>query len=250
MIRPLLAGALVALALTLPAQALDLGAMSDSERAAFRDEVRAYLLENPEVLMEAIAVLEQRQAEDQIQSDRDRVVMNADRLFDDPASWVGGNPDGDVTIVEFMDYRCSFCRRAHPEVEALVEGDGNIRYIVKEYPILGEESVAASRFALAVRAVEGDRAYKEVHDRLMTVRGAMNDETFARIGEEFGLDTGAILVEMQSPEIDRIIQTNYALAQRLEISGTPSFVFQTDLVRGFVPLASMQDIVQAIRDGS
>lgn len=250
MIRPFLLGPLVAIALALPAHALDLGAMSASERAAFRDEVRAYLLDNPEVLMEAIAILEQRQAEDQIQADRDRVLLHADRLFDDPASWVGGNPDGDVTLVEFMDYRCSFCRRAHPEVEALVAGDGNIRYIVKEYPILGEESVAASRFALAVRAVEGDRAYKEVHDRLMTVRGAMNEETFTRIGAELGLDTAAILVEMQSPDIDRVIQANYALAQQLEISGTPSFVFQTDLVRGYVPLASMQEIVQAIRDGS
>ena len=250
MIRPHLLGALAALTLALPAQALDLSAMTDAERDAFRAEVRAYLLENPEVLMEAIAVLEQRQTEDQITADRQKVVMNAAELFEDADAWVGGNPEGDVTVVEFMDYRCSFCRRAHPEVNALIEGDGNIRYIVKEFPILGDESVAASRFALAVRAVAGDSAYADVHDRLMTARGAMNEDTFARIGEELGLDTDAILAEMASPEIDRILQENYALAQALEISGTPSFVFQTDLVRGYVPLASMQDIVQAIRDGS
>jgi protein-disulfide isomerase len=250
MIRPHLLGALAALTLALPAAALDLSAMSEAEREAFRAEVRAYLLENPEVLMEAIAVLEQRQTEDQIAADRQKVAMNADELFADADAWVGGNPEGDVTVVEFMDYRCSFCRRAHPEVNALIEGDGNIRYIVKEFPILGDESVAASRFALAVRAVAGDRAYGDVHDRLMTVRGAMNEETFARVSEELGLDTDAILAEMGSPEIDRIIQENYALAQALEISGTPSFVFQTDLVRGYVPLASMEEIVQAIRDGS
>ena len=250
MIRPFILGSLAALALALPAQAFDIEAMSEAERATFRAEIRAYLLENPEVLMEAIAVLEERQAEDQIAVDRERVMLNADLLFDDPTSGEGGNPDGDVTLVEFMDYRCGFCRRAHPEVQALVEGDGNIRYIVKEFPILGEESVLATRFALAVRKVAGDRAYKDVHDRLITVRGTLNEETFARIGDELGLDTAAILVEMQSPDIDRIIRDNQALAQRLEISGTPSFVFQTDLVRGYVPLSSMEEIVAAIRDGA
>ena len=250
MIRPHLLAALTAMTLALPAQAFDVSAMSEAERAAFRSEVRAYLLENPEVLMEAIAALEQRQAEEQIAADRDKVAVNAENLFADPDSWVGGNPVGDVTLVEFMDYRCGFCRRAHPEVQALVSGDGNIRYIVKEYPILGEESVAASRFALAVRSVAGDRAYKDVHDRLITVRGTMDEATFTRIGEELGLDIDAILVEMVNPEIDRIIQKNYALAQRLDISGTPSFVFQTEMVRGYVPLESMQGIVEAIRDGS
>ena len=250
MFRSLLFALCTGLALGHPVQATEIDAMTEAERAAFRAEVRAYLLENPEVLMEAIAVLEQRQAEQQIAADRDLVTLNADALYTDPTSWVGGNPEGDVTLVEFMDYRCSFCRRAHPEVQQLVSGDGNIRYIIKEFPILGEESVAASRFALAVRRVAGDAAYKEVHDRLITARGTMNEETFARIAENLGLDTDAILVEMQNPEIDRIIATNHALAQKLEISGTPSFVFQTELVRGYVPLASMQDIVQAIRDGS
>ena len=250
MIRPHLLGALAALAFALPAQAVDMGAMSEAEREAFRAEVRAYLLEHPEVLMEAIAILEQRQTEGQIEADRQKVAMNAAELFEDADSWVGGNPDGDVTVVEFMDYRCSYCRRAHPEVSSLIEGDGNIRYIVKEFPILGDESVAAARFALAVRAVAGDDAYAVVHDRLMTARGTMNEETFTRVAEEAGLEADAILAEMGSPDIDRIIQENYALAQALEISGTPSFVFQTDMVRGYVPLESMQGIVQAIRDGS
>jgi protein-disulfide isomerase len=248
--RPHLLGAVLALALALPAHAFDIEAMTAEERAAFQAEVRAYLLENPEVLMEAIAILEQRQTEEQVATDREKVAANADEIFRDADSWVGGNPEGDITIVEFMDYRCGFCRRAHPEVNELITGDGNIRYIVKEYPILGEESVLASRFALAVRAVEGDDAYKDVHNQLITVRGTMNAETFGRIADELGLDMDAITVEMQNPEIDRIIGENYALAQALEISGTPSFVFQTDMVRGYVPLDSMKGIVQAIREGS
>ncbi len=250
MIRPLLLAPLAALAFAAEALAFDVTAMTDDEKQAFRAEIRDYLLENPEVLMEAIAVLEQRQAEEQVETDRARVAASADDLYNDGYSWVGGNPDGDVTLVEFMDYRCSFCRRAHPEVQDLVNGDGNIRYIVKEYPILGEESVAASRFAMAVKNVAGDEAYKTVHDRLITLRGTMNEDSFTRISDDLGLDTDAILVEMQNPAIDQAIQNNYRLAQRLEISGTPSFVFDTEMVRGYVPLASMQDIVEAIREGS
>jgi len=250
MIRPLLLAPLAALAFAAEALAFDVTAMTGDEKQAFRAEIRDYLLENPEVLMEAIAVLEQRQAEEQVETDRARVAASADDLYNDGYSWVGGNPDGDVTLVEFMDYRCSFCRRAHPEVQDLVNGDGNIRYIVKEYPILGEESVAASRFAMAVKNVAGDEAYKTVHDRLITLRGTMNEDSFTRISDDLGLDTDAILVEMQNPAIDQAIQNNYRLAQRLEISGTPSFVFDTEMVRGYVPLASMQDIVEAIREGS
>lgn len=247
MFRRIILAPILALGLALPAAALDLGAMTNDERAAFRAEVRAYLLENPEVLMEAIAVLEQRQKEDQIGSDRDAVAANAAALFEDPNAWVGGNPDGDVTIVEFMDYRCSFCRKAHPEVRELLNSDGNIRYIVKEYPILGEESVAATRFAIATRMVAGDEAYEDVHNVLITVRGSMTNDTFSRIAENLGLDPDPILAEMGNPEIDTIIQQNYRLAERLKISGTPSFVFGTEMVRGYVPLDTMEAIVAELR---
>lgn len=248
MLRTTLLSIAAAGALALPAHAFDMDAMTDAEREAFRAEVRSYLLENPEVLMEAIAVLEQRQAEQQVDADRALVADNAEALFDDPASWVGGNLDGDVTVVEFIDYRCSFCRRAHPEVEELINGDGNIRFIVKEYPILGDESVAASHFAIATRMVAGDEAYKAVHDALITARGGMNDFTFERIAEDLGLDADAILAEMENPEIEAIIQANYALARQLNISGTPTFVFGTELVRGYVPLDGMMGIVGALRD--
>ncbi len=176
MIRTLLLAPLAALAFAAQAQAFDISDMSDAERETFRAEIREYLLENPEVLMEAIAVLEQARPSSRSKRPRPRGGQRRCPL-DDGYSWVGGNPEGDVTLVEFMDYRCSFCRRAHPEVQELC-GDGNIRYIVKEYPILGDESVAASRFAIAVKNVEGEDAYKTVHDELITIRGTMNEDTF------------------------------------------------------------------------
>jgi protein-disulfide isomerase len=160
-----LAGALAAG----PATA-DLIDMDAAERDAFRAEVRAYLLENPEVLMEAIGVLEQRQAAAEGERDAMSVAANADALFNSAFDWVGGNPEGDVVLVEFMDYRCGFCRRAHPEVEDLVALDGNIRYVVKEFPILGEQSVLASQFAIATRIAHGDDAYGAMNDALMVLR--------------------------------------------------------------------------------
>lgn len=238
----------LALAAT-PVAAFDIDAMSEAERAAFRDEVRAYLLDNPEVLMEAIGVLEAREAEAQADADADMIAANADAILDDGHSWVGGNLEGDVTIVEFLDYRCGFCRRAHPVLEELLETDGNIRLIVKEFPILGEQSVLASRFNLAVKAAHGDEAYKAMHDELITLRSDVNVESLSRLAEEAGFDAPALIAAMDSPEITRIIAENRALGQTLGINGTPSFVVGDELLRGFLPLEGMQEVVATAREG-
>lgn len=232
---------------TAPAMAIDVAAMSDAERAAFRAEIRSYLLENPEVLMEAIAVLERRQAAEAERTDRRLVADNADALFADGRSWVGGNPDGDVTVVEFLDYRCGYCRRAHPEVAQLIETDGEIRYIVKEFPILGEDSVLASRFAIATRTVAGADAYKQVNDRLMTLRGDVNEAALMRLARELDLDGASIAAAMNAPEVTAELRANRELATRLDISGTPSFVFGDRMMRGYVPLAQMLDLVETVR---
>jgi protein-disulfide isomerase len=245
--RSPLTAALFAMSMALPAQALDLGNLSEADRALLREEIRAYLLDNPEVIMEAVAVLEQRQAEDQAAADIELVRANAEALFNAPADWTGGNPQGDITLVEFMDYRCSYCRRAAPEVEALLSADGNIRLVLKEFPILGEESVAASRFAIATKQVAGDAAYKSVHDALMRYSGAMNEAGFTRLAEALGLDAGPILAEMDSDAVTGVIAANHALAQRLRINGTPAFVMDERMLRGFLPQAQMQAIAAEIR---
>lgn len=230
-----------------PAAALELNAMSDEERASFRAEVRAYLLENPEVLQEAIEVLQAREQQAQMNNDVALAQANAGALFNDGHSFVGGNPDGDITVVEFLDYRCGYCKRAFPEIEALIEADRNIRLIVKEFPILGEQSVLASRFAIATQLVAGDEAYKNVHDTLMEFRGDISEASLLRIAESLGLDQDAILVEMQSTEVNEIIAKNQALAQTLSISGTPTFVVEDQMVRGYVPQNQMEEIIAQLR---
>ncbi|WP_319544794.1 DsbA family protein [Ruegeria conchae] len=242
------APALLGLSLiTSPAQALDLNAMSDAERAEFGAQVREYLLANPEVIIEAINILEERNAAAEANADKELVAANAEDLFNDGYSWVGGNPDGDITLVEFMDYRCGYCRRAMPEVATLLAEDGNIRLVIKELPILGDASVVSSRFAIATKQVAGDDAYKQVHDALLAFSGEPSEVTLRRISDGLGLDSDAIIAAMDSEEVTEEIAKTRALAQKLRISGTPSFVLGTEMLRGYLPADQMLQIANGVR---
>lgn len=244
-------GAATALTLVLgplPAQAFDLGAMTEDERKAFGAEVRAYLMENPEVILEAVNLLEQQQVEAETLRDEDLVAANLDALHNDGYSWIGGNPDGDITLVEFMDYRCGYCRKASPEVAKLLQEDGNIRLIVKEFPILGEASVFASRFAVAAKQLAGDDAYEQVHDALIEMSGEPNEVTMLRLAEGLSLDGEAILAAMGSDAVTDELRRTRALAQELAISGTPTFVLGKQLLRGYLPADQLKIIVDEQRE--
>lgn len=245
----LTATALAALfALPAAAQNFDFRTMSDSERAAFGDAVRDYLLANPDLLRDWITVLQDSEAQAEAAQDDQLIAANAEAIFEDDSSWIGGNPDGDVTLVEFLDYRCGYCRRAHPEVKELVSSDGNIRKIIKEFPILGDESVEASRFAIAVRQVAGDAAYAEISDTLMTHRGTFTREALKRIADEAGLDSDAVIARMDDESVSEVIAKNYTLAQAMNISGTPTFVLGDTMLRGYLPLDAMREIVAEVRE--
>ena len=243
-----LASFALALLLAGPAAAFDLTAMSDAERAAFGAEVRAYLVSNPEVLMEVVAALEARQAAEQVNSDANLVLTNAADIYEDGWSFVGGNPNGSLTLVEFVDYRCGYCKKAAPEVQALLAADTDIRYVVKEFPILGEQSVLASRFAIAVLNVAGPDAYQQVHDGFYNgFRGDVTHEAIAAFAGQLGLDFATIEPAMNAPEVDKILEENRLLGQRLQISGTPTFIVGDQMLRGYVPLQGMQQIVADVR---
>lgn len=225
-----------------------LGEMTDAERATFRAEIRAYLLDNPEVLVEAMTELEQRQQVAEAEADRKMLADYNAEIFEDPSSWAGGNLQGDITVVEFVDYRCSYCRRAHAEVKELVALDGNIRFVLKEYPIL-EGSETYSRFAIAVLQLAGPEAYEKAHDALMVFRGEPVAENFARLAQELGLDSDAILAHMPSEAVTNVIRSNHDLGSRMRVNGTPTFVVDGTLVRGYLPLSAMQQIVAGQREG-
>ena len=231
---------------TLPALAQD-AEMTAEEKLALHAEIRAYLLENPEVLVEAMNVLQTREDEAAAKRDLAMLTDNAEAIFQNPNDWVSGNPDGDVVMVEFMDYRCGYCRKAYSEVEELVKSDGNIRLVIKEYPILGEASLLSSQFAIAVRQLHGDVAYESVHDALINLRGEPTTETLARLATDLKLDPQPILDRMAGPEVQEVIKANQALAGTLEISGTPTFVLKSMMLRGYLPLEEMRKVVAETR---
>jgi protein-disulfide isomerase len=241
-----------ALAEDLPKSEPDLGAvtlsaMTEAERKAFRDEVRAYLLENPEVLIEAMDILQAREEEAALLRDVQMVSTHNDVIFNNPNDWVGGNPKGDITLVEFMDYRCGYCRQAYAEVEELIKSDGNIRFVVKEFPILGEASLISAQFAIAVLQLHGPEAYEKVHDALMTLRGEPTTENLARLAGDLGHEAKPILDRMNSAAVMQVIQDNHKLATEMEINGTPAFVLDGMVMRGYAPLDVMKDFVADAR---
>ena len=241
-----LIAALLLSASPLPALAFDISAMSDDEKAAFGQAVRDYLVENPEVLVEAISVLEQRNASAEVENDQQLVATYHEAIFNDGHSWVGGNPDGDLTMVEFIDYRCGVCRRFNQEVHDIVEADGNIRLVLKEFPILGPDSETSARFAVAVRQVAGDDAYLQAHDELITLRSDASEEALRGVADRIGVDADEVIAEMQSETVTAVLRDNRQLAEQMAIQGTPTFVIGEHLLRG-VPGAGLTATVEQIR---
>lgn len=224
------------------------GAPPQPVDAEFGNKVRDYLMENPQVLVEAINVLEVRQREAEAQNGRVLVETNKAEIFNSASDWVGGNPDGDITVVEFLDYRCSYCRKAMEEVTQLIEADGNIRFVIKEFPILGQDSELSARFAVAVKLVAGDETYAKIHDALMNMRGTVTLESLGAMAEEYGADKDAVFKRMNEEEVTAILRANHQLAERLQISGTPAFVIGGDMLKGYAPLETLQEIVESERN--
>ncbi|MPL74815.1 protein-disulfide isomerase [Rhodobacter sp. 140A] len=243
MTRTLLSALALSTALAAPAGALDLSKMTTEEKAAFGEAVKDYLMQNPEVLVEAINVLEERQQAAAVENDKTLVDTNAKDIFEDGFSWIGGNPQGDVTIVEFMDYKCTYCKKAFPEVEDLLKKDGNIRLIVKEFPILSQQSELGARFAVATKQVAGDAAYKTVHDALIGMRGDISLEGLKRLAEDNKFDADAIIKTMNTEEVTAVLRANHQLAERMNISGTPTFIIGNEMLRGYAPEEAMAKIV-------
>ncbi len=231
----------------LPALAAE-DALSPRQKQAVEEVVRDYLLRNPEVLVEAIRALRTRQeAEDRNKVQKNLASLRGE-LENDPTSPVVGNPRGDVTIVEFFDYRCGFCKRVFPSLMTLMNSDGNIRYAFKEFPILGPDSVVAARAALAVWKLDKTK-YQAFHAALMESRGELPERKVMKIAAKKGLDVGKLRKIMADPGIERVIQRNYQLAKALAITGTPAFVIGKRLVRGAIDLETMEQLVAEARKG-
>ena len=220
--------------------------LSPEDRAALRDEIRSYLLENPAVLFEAVDIYEEQQRSAQLNQDEDLIRANYQDIFNDGQSLVLGNPDGDVLLVEFTDYKCSFCKKALMAVAGLIERDPQVGVIIKELPVLGQESVVAARFAVAARRVNPD-LYPILHQRIMSFSGPLNETSLGRIAQDVGYDLDAVKAEEANPEVMQHLQETRLLAERLGIQGTPGFVTPNRVLRGYLEDAQMAAVVAELR---
>lgn len=223
--------------------------VSGPDPKAVEKIIREYLLKNPKIIVDAIEAHQRNVAAQEELALRQTIIARRDEIRHDPDSVVGGNIKGDVTVVEFFDYRCGVCKRVHPIVDQLVKQDGKIRRVYKEWPILGPQSVFASRAAIASRK-QGDDKYLDFHNRMMEARQALTSDAVLRIAKVAGLDPARLERDMRDPEISKIIQRNYGLAQSLRLNGTPSFLIGDTLLRGARDVDTMLNLVKQARKKS
>ncbi|MBV8536870.1 MAG: DsbA family protein [Alphaproteobacteria bacterium] len=246
--RLLVAALLLALALSAGARAQQsmpaTGTMSPEQVQAIEKIVHDYLLRNPQVILDAVEQLEQARNDEAQAAAKTALAAHRDDVLHDPTSPVAGNPDGDVTIVEFFDYRCPYCKQVEPSLAQLRQDDRKLRFVYKEFPILGPDSVIASHAALAARK---QNKYQQLHDALMAARGHLDEETIFTIAADAGLDVQRLKADMKSPDIESVISRNMALAHVLNINGTPGFIVGDQLVPGAVGLDDLKKIVAEAR---
>ncbi|MBN9049030.1 MAG: DsbA family protein [Rhizobiales bacterium] len=210
----------------------------------FERRVRDYILNNPEVIMEAARRFEQRQRAAEESEATAVLKARADEIFRDKDSPVGGNPTGDVSLVEFFDYNCPYCRQVTPIMAEAEAADPQLRVVYKEFPILGPNSTFSAKAALAVHR---QGKYVAFHKELMLDRGVANEAKVLRIATKIGVDVERMKSDMNDPAIAAMIERNLALAQALRINGTPGFIIGDQIIRGAVDLKTLRALIQEAR---
>jgi protein-disulfide isomerase len=244
-----LAGATAAalLMLAFPAAAQEFSAPQKSEIERI---VKDYLVSHPEVLQEAIAELDKRQAAADLEKAKAAVSSNAETLFNSSRQVVLGNAKGDVTLVEFFDYNCGFCKKAMADMLDLLKDDPKLKIILKEFPVLGPGSVEAAKVAVAVRMQDKTgKKYLDFHQKLLGGRGQADKARALAVAKEVGMDMKRIDTDLASDEVKASIEESLKLAETLGLNGTPSYIVGTDVVVGAVGLDALRVKVSTARCG-
>ncbi|NOZ66949.1 MAG: DsbA family protein [Alphaproteobacteria bacterium] len=210
---------------------------STSQKEKINQMIRTYILEHPEILPEAIQILQNR-------SKKAKLAQNYTALYEDGFSYVGGNKNGDVTMIEFFDYNCGYCKRALKAVERLKKEDKNLRIVYKEFPILSESSYTAAKAAMA--AIKQGK-YEEFHVAMLSNSGKLTEDRIFEIAKETGLDVKQLAKDMTSPIMERNIKINHNLAQALDITGTPGFIIGDTIVPGALPYEELVKLIKKAR---
>jgi protein-disulfide isomerase len=231
----------------LPAAAQDASpapGMSLDQKGQIEKIVHDYLIAHPEVIKEAIVALQAKEEAEKADTQSQAVIANKDAIFNDAATPVAGNPIGDVTLVEFFDYHCPYCKAVAEPMAQLLQEDKGVRLVLKEFPILGDDSKLAAKAALA-SAAQGK--YWEFHQALLEHRGAFDTDTIKAIAGKVGLDTKKLLADMQDAKTQPLIDANRKLADSLDIGATPTFIIGNQVVEGAIPLDQIKALIKKAR---
>jgi len=240
-----------------PAAAVTVAQLTDTQRGEVEGIVkdylaknpgfiRDYLMANPEVIRDAIDELQRKQSEEEQAAQVAAIGDNRELLFSSPRQVVMGNPNGDVTLIEFFDYNCGYCRRAQADMQRLIEDDPNLKVVLKEFPVLGDGSIEASQVSIAVRILAPEKA-GEFHDALIAQSGQIDADVALAVAEDLGLDKAKLEETMASDEVKDTITEVYALAQSLSLTGTPSYVTSGEVVIGAIGYDALKDKIATAR---
>ncbi|MEQ8733540.1 MAG: DsbA family protein [Rhodospirillaceae bacterium] len=214
---------------------------SQPQEDRIKELVREYILENPEIIAEAITLLQANQESAKLERQQQNLAQLQAELIDPPENTVIGNPDGQVTVVEFFDYNCGYCKSMFQTVLDSMQDNEEIRLVLIEFPILGPNSVIASKAALASREQD---LYGPFHQAMMSHRGSLTESTIMTLARGVGLNVDQLQKDMKDPSLDEIIEKNRAIAQQLEISGTPAFIVGSALIPGAVSAEQFNQLVE------
>ena len=221
-------------------------AFEPAEKKEIEQIVREYLLSNPELLGEMQQAYERRQEEERVAGAQRALSERRDQIFSSPHQTEIGNPDGDVTIVEFFDYNCPYCGRALDDMNEILKSDPNLRFVLKEVPIIRPESVGAHRISLGVFAIAPER-YDEFHNRLFQVEGVKTDEAALKLVAEMGLDRDRVIEAANTDKVTEAFREGTQLAEALGITGTPSYVIGDEIVFGAVGADALREKIANVR---
>ena len=221
---------------------------SDAQRGEIERIIKDYLLKHPEVLQEAIAELEKRQQAVDAEKGKAAVKQNAELLFSSPRQVTVGNLQGDVTMVEFFDYNCGYCKRALTDMTNLMKADPKLKVVLKEFPVLGPGSVEAAQVATAVRMQDrSGKKYLEFHPKLLSGRGQADRARALAVAKDVGLDVARLEKDMASDEVRASLQESMQLADKLGLNGTPSYVIGPSVVIGAVGYEALKEKIESAR---
>lgn len=246
----LIAAVCAAMLVTALPQATRAAEFSASQKTEIESTVRDYLIAHPEVLQEAMAELERRQTAAEAEKHKSAVKDNAKALYSSPRQVNLGNPQGNVTFVEFFDYNCGYCKRAMTDMLTLLKDDPKLKVVLKEFPVLGPGSVEAAQVAVAVRMQDKTgKKYLEFHQKLLGGRGQADKAHALAAAKDVGMNMPQIEKDMASPEVKATLDEDMKLAEALGLNGTPSYVIGSDVVIGAVGLPALEEKINTARCG-